>query len=53
VKYCHNIITSQENVIAPQILDKIKAYHNNIRKEENVGSCITRQSQMLKDKAQC
>jgi len=50
-KYCYNIITSQENAIAPQILDKVKTYHNSIRKEETVGSRITRQSQRLKDKA--
>jgi len=50
-KYCYKIITSQENVIDPQILDKVKAYHNSIRKEETVASCITRQSQRLKDKA--
>jgi len=60
-KYYYNLITRLKNIIASQILDKIKAYHNNIRKEQtggsqlqklNEGSRITRQSQKFKGKTQ-
>jgi len=34
LKYCYNIINSEENIIALQVMDKVKAYHDSIRKEE-------------------
>jgi len=61
MNYCYNIITSQENIISSQIIDKVKAYYNSIKKEEEIGSSplqkqneglgMMRKSQRLKDKA--
>jgi len=32
LKYCYNIISSEENIIAPQIVGKVKTYNNSMRK---------------------
>ena len=34
LKYCYNIINSEEHIIALQVINKVKAYHDSIRKEE-------------------
>ena len=34
VKYCYSIITSEQNIIALQVMDEVKAYHDSISKDE-------------------
>jgi len=53
VKYCYRMINSEENVIRLQIMDKMKAYYDGMRKEEEQTKKEPqrRQSERLKDKA--
>ena len=52
VKYCYSMISSEENVIRLQIMDKVKAYYDSMRKEEqHTKQPQRRQSERLKDKA--
>jgi len=52
VKYCYSMISSEENVIRLQIMDKVKAYYDSMRTEEQqTKQPQRRQSERLKDKA--